>query len=138
MKQDNYEAPSTPFVAPHTIWQAKEIEKLEGGNQLIEEGDVKAGKVATIVKYNNEESGILSCGGEAKAVMFHVNQMWVFQSGIGWAYFRELYPTSELKAMFPPNSKIKCNIKRVDGGQVKFQATAVWLEGPPPPDYRSG
>lgn len=137
MRQDNYGAPSTPFIAPHTIWQAKEIETIEAGGQNLEEGDVKSGKAATIVKYNNEESGILSCGGEAKVVMFHVNQMWVFQSGIGWAHFRELYPTSELKAMFPPNSKIKCNIKRVDGGQFKFQATAVWLEGPPPPEYRT-
>jgi len=134
MRQD---APSTPFVAPHTIWQAKEIETLKNSSQLVEEGDFKNGKAATIVKYNNEESGILSCGGEAKAVMFHVNQMWVFQSGIGWAHFRELYPTSELKAMFPPNSKLKCNIKRVDGGMVNFQATAVWLEGPPPPEYRT-
>merc|ERR1719369_2484377 len=106
---------------------------------LFEEIFEGKGKEGIIIKYSNEESGILSCSGEAKSVIFHVNQVWVYHNGSGWSQFRELYPTMELKGMFPVKSRIRCNIRRVDAGDKKFQATVVWQEGAPsaPSDYKT-
>ena len=68
--------------------------------------------------------------------MFHINQFWLYEAGT-WLQFREVFPTSELSSKFPPQSKVKCNIRKVNAGDYSFQATAVWPEGKAPHEYRT-
>ena len=44
---------------------------------------------------------------------------------------------SELATRYPPRHKLKCNIREVQAGQWQFQATAVWVEGKAPLEYRT-
>ena len=62
--------------------------------------------------------------------------MWLCEAG-SWLQFREVFPVSELATRYPPRHKLKCNIREVQAGQWQFQATAVWVEGKAPLEYRT-
>ena len=73
-------------------------------------------------------------------VLFHVSQMWELvgkDNNATWQLMREVYATPEVRRRFPVGRGLKVNYRRADAGQWSLQATAVWLEGPPPVAYRT-
>lgn len=121
-------------LEPHTCWQPTDSKPYQAG--LEEVFEPAYGVKAWVVRYETEELGVLRCEGGTDDVMFHVNQFWLSEGG-SWLQFREVFPSAELAAKFPPKARLKCNIRKVNAGDISFQATAVWPEGKAPIEYRT-
>ena len=121
-------------IGPHTLWTPVEQVPHQAG---VEEAHDQYGVKCVVVRYDTEESGVLRCEGGTEDIIFHVNQVWLNESG-SWIQFREAYPSSALAIRFPLlKSRLKCNLRAVRAGDYQWQATVVWPEGKSPSEYRT-
>ena len=121
-------------VGAHTVWTPVEQVPHQSG---VEEAHDQYGVKCVVVRYLSDETGVMRCDGGTEDILFHVNQVWLQESG-SWIQFREAYPSSALAIRFPPlKSRLKCNVRHVSVDNFQWQATVVWPEGKSPSEYRT-
>ena len=98
--------------------------------------DLSYGVKCFVLRYDTDDTGVLRCEGGTEDIIFHVNQVWINESG-SWIQFREAYPSPVMAIRFPVKHKLKCNVRKVKAGDYQFQATVVWPEDTCPKDYRT-
>ena len=117
-------------------WSPGEEKQHQAG--LEELYDLEHGTKCVVIRYDQSGvHGVLRAEGGTQDILFHVNQLWLSESG-GWVQFREILPSSSLAGRFPPlTTRIRCNARKVDAGDFQYQATAVWPDGKAPGEYRT-
>ena len=100
----------------------------EGATSTIEPG-----QAVTVLTYETEEVGLLAGGG--RRVLFNIRQVWTQHPAFGYCPFREILPSADLSKHLYPGREVRCWADLVTGARgASHQASAVWLEGQPPPE----
>ena len=122
-------------MKPHTTWTPLEISPCQSGVEELY--DANFGVKCVIVRYDSDQYGVLRCEGGTDDILFHVNQVWLNETG-SWIMFREAYPSVAMALRFPAmKGRMKCNVRKVNAGDYQYQATVIWPDGKAPQDYRS-
>ena len=99
--------------------------------------DLNLGAKCLLIRYDSEETGVLRAEGGTQDILFHLNQLWLFENE-SWIQWSEIHPASALAVRFPAmKTRLRCNVRKVNAGDFLYQATVVWPEGKGPVDYRT-
>jgi hypothetical protein len=125
-----------PDIPPHHMWKVKLPDDVDAGlfKEVVCGED---GHAVVVEAWNDNNSGVLHCPSNNHRIVFHVNHILEKLPRNQYSPVRESYSALEIKDRFKKGSRLRCFYRNFNCGELKYQATVIWRDGPAPRGFRT-